>query len=207
MAKSFTDAELLTELKEQNPEAMGQIYLAYFKKIEFFVHQILNDDTFSEDITSEVFIKFWERINNGSLKDFEHVCQITSYLYIIARNLTLNWLRKEKKTITLENAETLVSDDDAIARIVFENEAYFKIIEAMKSLSSQNQEVMRLVFEQNKTLKEVADILGTSYTNVTTRKADAINKTKAKLSKWIYLFLAFKAFIALVIYVWKVLAN
>lgn len=84
------DRYLLFRIREQqDPEAFARLYDRYVQAIYRFVYLKLPSKQDSEDITSEVFLKCW-----NYLQEHRDVREIRALLYKIARNAIADWYRE-----------------------------------------------------------------------------------------------------------------
>jgi RNA polymerase sigma-70 factor (ECF subfamily) len=73
------------------------LYESYASEVYRFAYWLAGNAAEAEDITSETFIRAW--INFASIRTET----LKAYLFQIARNVYLEWLRKQKGQINLED--------------------------------------------------------------------------------------------------------
>jgi RNA polymerase sigma factor (sigma-70 family) len=71
---------------------LKKIYNTYYKKLVYYVDEIVNDKEVAHDIASECFVKLWD---SKSTHDDEK--SITSFLRMHARNAAITYLRKNEQ--------------------------------------------------------------------------------------------------------------
>ena len=76
---------------EGSEEAFSELISFYLKPIFNFVYRICGNVKDAEDITQEVFIKLWR-----NLKKYRSGKNFKAWLFSIARNTAIDWLRKRK---------------------------------------------------------------------------------------------------------------
>ena len=96
--KMSYEVELISALRSKDKDKIEQvfknIYEAYFKLVYFCVGNYLDNKEDIEDITSEVFVNFFnhlESINIGG--------SIKYYLTKSAKNMSLNFLKKQNREV------------------------------------------------------------------------------------------------------------
>jgi RNA polymerase sigma-70 factor (ECF subfamily) len=76
---------------EGSEEAFSELLGFYLKPVFNFVFRMAGNAKDAEDITQEVFIKLWK-----NLKKYEPGKNFKAWLFSIARNTAIDWLRKRK---------------------------------------------------------------------------------------------------------------
>jgi RNA polymerase sigma-70 factor (ECF subfamily) len=82
---------------QRDPEAFGRLYDRYVTQIYRFVYLKLPSRESAEDVTSDTFLKFWQYLINNN--DVRHV---RALLYKTARNLVVDYYRKQDSALSLE---------------------------------------------------------------------------------------------------------
>lgn len=151
---------ILEQLKDSTLRnaAFSLIVDRYSKQIYWHIRNMVlsHDDT--NDLVQETFIKAWSRIES-----FRGESQISTWLYRIAINETLAFLKKRQiETVPLDNEE-----HDFIGTI--ESDAYFcgdKADALFRKAIGKLPEKQRLVFNmkyyEDMKYEEISEILGTS---------------------------------------------
>ena len=85
-------------------QAYEAIYNEYAKLVSFFVAKYVDDNDAIKEITNDVFIAFF---NHSSRVDEN----LKSYLCQMARNTTINYLKKEKHLVYIENCDDIASEE------------------------------------------------------------------------------------------------
>lgn len=182
MLSSISENILLYKLKaHKDPEAFAALYDIYVKRIYRFVYFKVSSREEAEDITSEVFLKAWNYINeNKEVKSF------SGLLYKIARNCVVDLYRsKAYKTdhVLISSLPEGVEIGDKgkmvdSLQIQFEAEDLIKVI---KKLKLEYQEVLTLRYVDELQIEEIAEITGKGNVSVRVTLHRALKKLK-KLS-------------------------
>jgi len=153
------EESLVRRAQEGNQEALTQIYEANFDKIYRYVALKIGDRTEAEDITQQVFINAIKSISRFKWKG----TTFSAWLYRIAHNQIVDYLRRKTKrpTVPLEKAETQSSNEDpaAVAEL---NISMERVAQATRKLSKAQREVISLRFASERSITEVAQIMGKS---------------------------------------------
>lgn len=139
------------------------IIKAYLKPVYSFVRRLSGDANEAEDITQEVFLKVWKNLDRyDPQQDFK------AWLFAIARNTTIDWLRKRRPVLfssldqTEENdnfADNLV-DQEPLPAELFERAELAQILtEALAQLSLDQRTVILLHLEQDLTFEVITQIV------------------------------------------------
>ncbi len=185
----MTDKELLEKIQQGDNQAFRELIkknkTLVFKTVLGFVH----DRDTAEDLTQEVFIKFWEKRH-----DFELKGKISTWLYRVAVNTAINFNRKKKffsLFTDLESKAQKTQDDDDLslqfedklnydAHKQIENQELGAIIKkAVNQLPKRQRIVFVLNEYRNLDYKEIAEIMDTSYATV----VSLMNRAKQNLQK------------------------
>ncbi|MCR4315532.1 MAG: sigma-70 family RNA polymerase sigma factor [Planctomycetes bacterium] len=132
-----------------------------------------------DDVTSEIFAAFvWNDCK--VLRDFKGTCKLSTYLFLVARSRTINWLRKQRgRTISLEDASAQVAQVESPREPAQENPLSELMEAGMQKLSDRDRLVLNLFYRDERSHKEIADLLNTTITNVGSIVSRARTRLKA----------------------------
>lgn len=166
---------------DNSEEAYKALFSHLFGPLKQFSYCLLKSSELAEEVASDVMFILWQRRTDLLL-----VNDINAYAFIIARNLSLNIIRKNTKTDT-------VSIDDISINIMLHNETPEQILisselknilqETINQLPPKGKLVFKLIKEDGFSYREVADILNISVKTVDAHLVTAIKKVTAILSK------------------------
>lgn len=150
------------------------IFEMYYPSMCIVANSYLFDINLAQDIAQEAFVKFWKVRN-----EYYKMDSIKSYLYVMVKNLSLNYLRKEKiykKHLRNIESETFSEFNHKI----IQEETYRILSQAIQKLPRRSSQVMQLTLEgmQN---KEIAERLEISVNTVKTLKYKALKKLQVEL--------------------------
>ena len=98
-----------------------------------------------------------------NIDKFEGKSKLSSWLCEIAKNLWIDYLRKNKRKVELnENEELNIQSEQNIENEYIEREDENKVFEKIKALDEISQKVMYLRVKGEMSFKEIGDILGKS---------------------------------------------
>jgi|SRR5690606_34236355 len=126
-----------------------------------------------EDYYQEVCLQLWRSKDN-----FKGNSEWSTWVYRIALNVCLTLLKKKKKHTHQYFASDSLPDEVSIENHAFSNESLNKLYEAIRHLSEVDRAVILLYLDE-KTYQEIADITGTNANNIGVR----IKRIKERLKK------------------------
>lgn len=172
----LSDAELLTKAKDGEIEAFNQMHRRYRERILNYVYRFVGKYEIAEDITQETFIRVYNNLANVRIEN------IAGWIYTIARNLTMNELRRIKQESNVSLYEVVCERDGEESLMIDylvdnkggETEAREKELEgrvqnAINALPVKYREVMILCGLQGLSYKEAARVLRCSLQSVGVR--------------------------------------
>jgi RNA polymerase sigma-70 factor, ECF subfamily len=135
------ERQLIEQAKSGNAEAFAQLYDASMTRVYRYVFFRVSDQQTAEDLTSQVFLKAWEKLDSYRPKG-----PFLSWLYAIARNTVIDHYRTQKQTVSLEDAGPLVADNDRLEDVMEFHFEMKSVQAAMQQLTDEQQEVLILRF-------------------------------------------------------------
>lgn len=135
-----------------------KIYREYYDTVFKYLFCLTHDKELSEDLVQETFVRMIKNIDK-----FEGKSKLSSWLCEIAKNLWIDYLRKNKRKVELnENEELNIQSEQNIENEYIEREDENKVFEKIKALDDISQKVMYLRVKGEMSFKEIGDILGKS---------------------------------------------
>jgi len=168
---------ILFRLKtKKDPETYGQVYDLYVERIFRFIYFKVSSKEDAQDITSEVFLKAWNYINED-----KEIKSLSGLLYRISRNLVIDFYRaKAKQNEYFSNNIEIESEksNEDVADDVHKRIEVQKIIVNLNKLKQEYKEVITLRFIDGFRLTEIAEILGKGQVATRVLLHRALNKLK-----------------------------
>jgi RNA polymerase sigma-70 factor (ECF subfamily) len=175
------DNELISLIKSGHLEIYDEIVERYEKKLFSYIYRLVGNKEEAEDILQNVFVKAYRNI-----KTFDIERKFSSWIYRIAHNEAINFLKKrnKKKFISWED---IVSNKDKMDTkseerspidIWIRKEASAEIKEALDMLPIKYKEVLVLRYFSEKSYEEIGRMIKSPVNTVGT----LINRAKKKLA-------------------------
>ncbi len=169
------DQDLVTRAREGDTRAFDALILKYGGKLYGLVYNMTSHKEDTHDLLQEIFARAYQ-----SLKSFRGNSNFYTWIYQIAVNLTLNFLKKRKRRtgLSLNDPDSAVQQDPALVDTTHEanpeqqtnlKELQIKLNEAMMKLSEPHRMVVTMFDIQGMSHGEIAKVLQTSEGTVRSR--------------------------------------
>lgn len=180
-ASKLGDEELMQLISQGDQQAFSQLYLRYQPRLVKYCSRVLHDDLAqAADLVDEALFDVWR-----SAGSFAGKSKVSTWIYSIARNKVVSWLRKTSE-LTLEDESILDGMIDPAPNpheeLALDDMKQY-LLRLMDQLSDEHREVIRLTYFEDKAVKEVADLLGISENTVKTRMFYARKRLAQLLEK------------------------
>ena len=162
MAQSFLeDKELLLQFNDPATKERGftAIIKKYQEKLYWHIRRMVVEHEDANDILQNMFIKVWKGLEN-----FREDSQLYTWMYRIATNECLTFIeqQKKRKTISLSNEETGLSNQLKAEKNFDINKAEWKLQMAMQQLPEKQKAVFNLRYYDEMPYDEMSRVLETS---------------------------------------------
>jgi len=126
-----------------------------------YAARITGDADRARDVVQETFLRLWQ-VGDGEPR---HVAQ---WLFTVCRNRALDIRRKEKRMSTLAEPHSVAATgrDLSPPAVVEQRETAGVALGLLANLPGNQQEVVRLKFQNGFSYRQIAAIMGLSVTNV-----------------------------------------
>jgi RNA polymerase sigma-70 factor (ECF subfamily) len=158
---SYSDRELLEMFRNSDTKnyAFNLLMRKYQERLYWQVRKIVISHDDSDDVIQNTFLKVW-----GGLESFREDSQLFTWLYRIATNEALTFLKKKKTKFLLplvdveqQLSRTLESDP-----YVNGNELQIKLQQAILKLPEKQRIVFNMKYFDEMKYEDMSDVLGTS---------------------------------------------
>ena len=169
--------ELILLLKQSNQEAFTTLYKKYWKQVYNFSRLYLTSQSVAEEVVQEVFIKVWE--SRDFMREGDN---FKGLLFIITRNLIFNMHRKNlnedfyRMTVLSAMESSYDIEEEIDAKNLSE---YIDLLIA--DLPPRRREIFNLSRKENKSYKEISQLLGVSEKTVENQIGEALKFLRKNL--------------------------
>ena len=174
------ETALVRDLMLGRAEAFETLAARYERPLMNFIGSYVNDRASAEDIFQETFVRVIR-----SISDYTPDAGLGTWIFTIARNLSLDHLRRRKRRreSPIENEANIIpmpSPGPEAAPVAAERSD--KLFAAMQKLSPKKREVVVLRFFSDHTYEDMAAMLGAPVGTLKFRVHEAVHEL-AKLLK------------------------
>lgn len=164
-AHAPSDEMLLEGIAAGDRTAMHSLYARHNVRIYRFVLRMLRDSTAAEDLVSQVFLDVWRTADR-----FEGRSQVSTWLLSIARFKALTALRQRKHEDIDQDDVLEIADESDTPEASLDRSRTSAILRAcIARLSPAHREIVDLVYYHEKSVEEVAHLIGIPASTVKTR--------------------------------------
>jgi RNA polymerase sigma-70 factor (ECF subfamily) len=181
------DAELVARTLAGSQDAFRRLVERYQRPVLSVIARMVGDPALAEDLAQEVFVKAYRK-----LRTFDRQRKLSSWLFKIAHNATLDHLRRfAPETVSLEATaadgesswEFLAADEvDGPERRAESSELMARLEAALGRLSPGYREILLLRFGQGLAYHEIAEVTGMAMGTVKVQLHRARKRLAAEMA-------------------------
>ncbi len=156
VVNSYSDNKLMEEVKIGNVEKLAVLFEKYHIPLFNFFLRLTANRNISEDLVQEVFMRMLKYRTT-----YQGRSKFTLWMYQIGRNVHIDYLRKKKDEMPLEEQwSDPVTSDPSPAERMEDGQEVLLLRQALAKLPLKKREVLILSRYQDLKYKEIAEILG-----------------------------------------------
>ncbi len=177
--QTTSDEVLIARIAGGDRLAMQVLFARHHVRVYRFVLRLVRNEATAEDLISDVFLDVWRQAGK-----FEGRSAVSTWMLSIARFKALSALRRRpEQELDDETAEQIEdqSDDPEVALAKKDKAAVLR--QALSKLSADHREIVDLVYYHEKSVEEVARIVGIPEATVKTRMFYARKKLSELLKE------------------------
>ncbi|WP_213278392.1 RNA polymerase sigma factor [Chryseobacterium indologenes] len=171
---------LIQKAKDKDQKAQTKLINVFWVDVFSFVMKKVRDENDADEITVNVFSKVLSKLDM-----FDPHFQFKTWILTIAQNTVIDFWRKKNR----ENEDAVENLDEvknqyakSPEELLISEEEQKKIIKTIESLDANYQDIIKLRFFEEKSIKEISEELGISVANTKVRVMRA-KKVLAELLK------------------------
>ncbi len=165
--------EAIVELMQAGrPDAaLARLVPAYRRRVFGLAYSILRDRAAAEDVVQDVFVKLWQV--SGS---YDGSARLSTWIYAITRNAAISVLRRRTPLVSLSEpavaatVEAFEAQDPAAA-----DPRLWQLVDA---LPDRQRQAVVLFYQEDRSLEEVADMMGIPVNTAKTH----LHRARARLA-------------------------
>ncbi|MFN3385335.1 MAG: RNA polymerase sigma factor [Candidatus Thermochlorobacter sp.] len=175
-----SDSELIAIFKAggaKAEQAFTELVRRYQEKVYWVCRRMLKSHEDADDVAQNVFIKVHQALQN-----FNGESEFYTWLYRIATNETINFLRAQNVRYADSIDDMLIEPKASEAEpieVIGQAEEKQLIAEAIDALPEKQKQVFMMRYYDERSYEEIADILGTSVGGLKANYFHAFKKIEA----------------------------
>lgn len=181
-----TDEELVARSVSGDTESFNQLILRWERPIYALAYRTLGREEDARDVCQDTFLRAYR-----ALPGFKGEAKFSSWLYRIALNLCRDWMRRQRRTPTVEMPEGLDLVEmageqgpvESIETLVNRREMSRAVEEAMRLLPEEQRTAIVLKEYHGLTFQEIADLQGCPLSTVKTRLYQGLSVLRRQLEQ------------------------
>ena len=157
--QAVSDEQLIQWVAAGDESCLGTLFERHHRGVYQYCLQMTRNAAHAEDVVQDVFLKIL-----GNAGSFRNEGTFKGWMYNIARNATLDHLRKSRRqidSVPLEDyTDTLLVDQRSAERSAADRQRMGTLLKALATLPSHFQEVIWLGRFEFNTFEDLAQALG-----------------------------------------------
>ncbi|MEM1135648.1 MAG: sigma-70 family RNA polymerase sigma factor [Bacteroidota bacterium] len=175
------DEKRVIEQAKENPEKFKPLYDWYYEEIFHFIFKKIGEKEIAGDVCAEVFYKALVNLKDYKITNSSFV----AWLYRVAINEVTAFFRKTKKErlVVLGDHQIHFLQEELKYKNLDEEEMRYYLGKAFQQLKSLEVVLLELRFYEEKSFKEIGEILSITENNAKVKTYRILDKLKIILKK------------------------
>ena len=176
LSMELKDEDIIQRYLLGDKKSFEVLVKRHFEGVYRFCYRLLLRQSDAEDVTQETFLKVWK-----NLPKFKQGAVFKSWLYRIARNGAIDFLRRNKTSAFSELSdegdslvEVIASEEPLPDEIFFNKENKEFLEKAIEFLPTDYKIVLSLRYDSELTFDEIGEVLGKSLNTVKSQHRRAL---------------------------------
>jgi RNA polymerase sigma-70 factor (ECF subfamily) len=163
--QATSDEVLIGRIAKGDRLAMQVLFARHHVRVYRFVLRLVGNPSVAEDLISEVFLDVWRQADR-----FEGRSAVSTWMLAIARFKALSALRKKPDEELDDATAEAIEDTSDNPEVALEKKDKSAVLrQCLEKLSPEHKEIIDLVYYHEKSVEEVAEIVGIPENTVKTR--------------------------------------
>lgn len=167
------DEELIRKIRQGDIFAYEILVRRYQQRLFGFIFRIVKQKEPTEEILLDSLYKIYKNIDKIDLSR-----KFSTYLFEIAKNDALSYLRKQKKEISINDLE-FIDEDETIYEKLSKKDEEIRIRKAISHLEDKYQQVISLYYFEDLSYEEISAKLRIPINTIRTH----LRRAKGQLKK------------------------
>lgn len=181
-----TDEAIIIRVVAGDLGAFQPIVARYERKLLLYLTHLIGGREEADDIVQDVFVKAYQHLGS-----FDRTRKFSSWIYRIAHNEGVNWIRKKSRRPTVAWEDIIEAREEGSVMDIPETaeerwvrrERRDDVRRALRTLSEMDREMLTLRYYLEKSYAEIAEIMDIPINTVATRLSRAKKRLLGVLSE------------------------
>jgi RNA polymerase sigma-70 factor (ECF subfamily) len=171
---------VVAAFRNGDQSAFREVFNVWYKPLYYFVNKLIESKEEAEEIVQNSFIKLFERCAL-----FETAANIKAFLFVTARNNSFDYLRSLKVQKEKQQAFFEAMQDEAFFQYEYEikDELVEMVRAAIEELPEECRRVFKMLYYEELSPAEVAEILNITVSTVYNQKSRAVKALRITLAE------------------------
>ncbi len=155
----INEPELIEQLKDTHTreQAFTRLVREYQEPIYWQIRRMVNNHDDADDVLQNTFLKAW-----GAIENFRGDSKLSTWLFRIATNETLNHIERNKNSRAMDMADTYTGLHLQSDPYFDGDETQLQLQDAISKLPPKQRQVFNMKYFQEMKYEDMSQILGTS---------------------------------------------
>jgi RNA polymerase sigma-70 factor (ECF subfamily) len=170
---------LCKRVKKADKEAACELLKIYYADVYAYLRRLCGSKQDAEDLTQQTFLKVW-----SSLGGFNGHSKFSTWLYRIAHNTYLDWLRKNNVGTQFRQNQwwrECIDESPGPFTNLAERQLAQRLYQAVDQLDDDKKHVVHLHYYQGLSIRETAKVLNIATSTVKYRLREVFKILRAKI--------------------------
>ncbi|MEM9679665.1 MAG: sigma-70 family RNA polymerase sigma factor [Bacteroidota bacterium] len=175
------DSKLIIQLQNKDEQALSLLYDKYSGAIYSVILKMTRDEVISQDLLQDTFMTIWNKSHQyDAVKG-----RFYTWVYRIAKNKVLNYLRKTNTLIQTDDLSVHTDKEDVITI----DPEFVELNGAVAQLDTHHKEAIELVYFKGLTHREAHEVMDVPLGTFKSYIRQALKQLRATYSKTLTLLL------------------
>ena len=175
-----TDEALVRQISRRDSDALATLYDRHAQTVYNLIMRIVRDSASADELLQDTFWQVWQKADSFQYGN------AAAWLYRIARNKSLDWLRRQKVRPPIAHSfdepdtQTTVTAS-LVEQSVAQSWQQAEVLQALASLPREQRHCLELAFFEGLSQRQIAEHTQTPLSTVKTRIQMALGKLERTL--------------------------
>ena len=160
---SAGDEELLKKYQSSGDQhLLAALYLRYTGLVYGTCMKYLKNTETAKDATMGIYEELVTKLKIHEVENFK------SWLYVLAKNYCLMWLRKNKHNLIVELPATIMQTEDFshLDNVLGKEDELKRLENCIETLNDEQNKIIKLFYLESKCYNEITDVTGLDWNKV-----------------------------------------